>query len=262
MRLLRYVIIFGLFIYSATCFASDPEGCMECHRLELVSMGEKKVIKPIYIDEESFKLSKHGDMYCSDCHSDAVQFPHRTTPETVSCLERCHGKSGEDEEQKIHMEKYYAYQEDVHFLLKYDCKECHTEFSSMNRLNASLMCLTCHREGEREGKEIVFSTPVHGKLTGPGAIVFCVDCHTPHGLKPEGSPERLAERNCYRGVDCHGENITDKIYLGGHIQKKGGGIFIKIVQFFLQMLCVFFVILGSMIVCKRKEEDFGKENHS
>lgn len=255
MRICFTFVMIGLLLLTSQCFASDTEGCMECHRLFLVSTGQGGKGKHLYLDDKSLELSKHGTMHCSDCHTDAVQVPHPSTPETVSCLERCHVEEEEDE-RKNHTEKYYAYQQDVHFINKYTCVECHTDFSSMSRQNASLLCLQCHRDGKSGDKGISFSTPVHGKLIGEGAAVVCVDCHSSHVTEMENALERSAMANCYRGFQCHGDWITEKVYLGSHGKESENGTFIRIVQWIFQIICISFIILGSIIVIKRQGEDF------
>ncbi len=253
-RILAISAIIVLLFLQAENAASDTEGCMECHRLSLVSVRAGDIGKLIYLTEKGEGGPRHRETYCSDCHTDALVIPHPSPPENVSCLERCHIKKDEDAIRDTHSRKYYAYQENAHFEKGYSCKSCHSEFSEKSSFHASLMCLQCHVEWGGGDRKLLLSTPVHGNLIGENALVQCVDCHTPHTGGGKKGIERTSPSNCFRGSECHDERMLKKLYLGGHVKKGVDSAVRTILRVAFTLFCVTLVALGTAVVWKNREE--------
>ncbi len=241
----RVLLILALCLAAMTtyAYAMDPEGCIECHEMQLI-VKAGQAYRNLRVAEKEYRLSSHGSLYCSDCHASETIVPHEPGNREAVCFEKCHSKGSIEEVRKVHTEKYYSYQDDIHYKEGIGCADCHSEFGKVKTYAMSLKCLTCHgKNGEGKGVLLV-STPVHGDLTGVGGVVTCGDCHSPHIPKEKRTEETL---NCYRGSECHGNRVVRKIAVGGHLSS-GGGRILGVIREAVRIVVVLFLLVGVGLI--------------
>jgi len=89
----------GLFFLEGNAQSVDEENCLFCHGyrglsyitnegrdVENVQEGEFRLL---YVTEDFYLNSPHGNLKCSDCHTDIEKFPHGEVKK-VDCLIVCH----------------------------------------------------------------------------------------------------------------------------------------------------------------------------
>lgn len=172
--------------------ASDQEGCLLCHRLELrvAADGTEKNLKvhdsPDWI---------HNALYCSDCHPDARNAPHPVPPGAAQCIGECHG--GNDGATASHRRAAFAGFTESHRLVypgRSTCRLCHSATDRKGDLSAKeRRCAGCHRK-----EYDAASAGPHGALADTGR--FCVDCHPAH---PEGAAAMTTEPSYCAAPGCH-----------------------------------------------------------
>ncbi len=76
--------------------AVDEENCLFCHRYRGLSYisdqgedGKGSDFRLLYVTEDLYLNSPHGNLKCSDCHTDVNKFPHGEIKK-VDCLIICH----------------------------------------------------------------------------------------------------------------------------------------------------------------------------
>ncbi len=185
------VLIAGI-LAAGVARASDQEGCLLCHRLELrvsSDAGEKNLKvhdPPDWI---------HGGLYCSDCHPDARNAPHPVPPGEAQCIGECHG--GSDGAIASHRRAAYAGFTESHRRASpgaSPCKLCHSSADHKSDRSATLLrCAGCHR---RE-YDAATAGP-HG--SSADSARYCVDCHPAH---PEGVASSTAGVSPCVAQGCH-----------------------------------------------------------
>ena len=94
------LIILCLFFPPGPAQAVDEENCLFCHRYRGLSYitnegqslqggGQEGEFRLLYVTEDLYLNSPHGNMKCSDCHTDISKFPHGEVKK-VDCLIVCH----------------------------------------------------------------------------------------------------------------------------------------------------------------------------
>ena len=137
-------------IFLGISYAQTNETCMECHEDEEMTAFIKDTVEiSAYVDYEVYENSIHGDMECTDCHTD-IEDPedHAEDLEKVNCAE-CHEDAQDEFKESIHA---LAMEED--HIEGADCKDCHgkhnilpsdDENSMTHKLNLDKTCGECHR---------------------------------------------------------------------------------------------------------------------
>ncbi len=138
-RCLFLMIIFCLLCYPHEAIAVDEDNCLFCHGYRGLSyINESGEFKLLYVTEDTYINSPHGNLKCTDCHTEIKKFPH-DNPVQVNCLIVCHmdepssglpfshqkigdyldrsvhGKTDKDNNPKKHAEDYP------------DCVTCHLD---------------------------------------------------------------------------------------------------------------------------------------
>lgn len=172
--------------------ASDQEGCLLCHRLELrvAADGAERTLK---VHDSPDWL--HKALYCSDCHPDARNAPHPVPPGAAQCFGECHG--GNDGAVASHRRAAFAGFTESHrrvFPGKSTCRLCHSAADRKGDRSAKeRRCARCHRK-EYDAAAV----GPHGWFANTAR--FCVDCHPAH---PEGAaPATTGGASC-AGTGCH-----------------------------------------------------------
>ena len=150
--------VFRLFILLLLCFAVNPlkavenETCFECHSDASLTKERGGASISLYVDENIFSKSVHGDLDCVSCHEDADvdEFPHPENLEPVNCG-NCHDQVQLDFDASIHGMALHR-----KAIYAPDCAECHGTHDIKSRLDPSsptykmripYLCGKCHREG-------------------------------------------------------------------------------------------------------------------
>ena len=191
----------------------DQEGCLFCHRLELVRATKNTHVSLRVWDPPG---APHGQLYCSDCHPDAGNAPHTAPPGPARCIGDCHGSTLSA--SASHKMASFGGLTEPHRSVTAPaapCRICHGGLD--HRVGPGEIvarCVGCHaREGESLARGI------HGRL--PRGTV-CIGCHPPH-------PER---EMAGKGVSCEGSgchaSVSGRMILlsshdtGGAMAGEGG----------------------------------------
>ena len=88
-----YKWILFLLLLPVLVMAQDNEECYDCHGDEdLIKIVNDSIEISLWVDQDHFENSIHGDLECIDCHTDITDAEHDEDLEPVSC-ENCHDDS-------------------------------------------------------------------------------------------------------------------------------------------------------------------------
>ena len=176
--------------------------CFMCHSQPTLSIKDSTfgIIKDFYVDSAAYYDSHHGDLECTDCHSeDFADFPHSPAAlkEYLTCLE-CHEK----EYLVVKGIKYNKItselKQSVHYEAmghKSDCSFCHDPHtiklkeSPLWKIRDTYpiedqMCVECHDteyKWFKGGSQRVNLKAIHGTISNDiekWQGKKCIDCHT------------------------------------------------------------------------------------
>ncbi|WP_457566216.1 cytochrome c3 family protein [Caldithrix abyssi] len=199
-HILFLVVIF--FIYP---LLAENDVCLECHSDPELTTERGGEEVSLFVNENIFATSVHGDLECVSCHADAdvEEFPHPERLSSPHCGD-CHDTEQEKYDIGFHGKAFargdrYAP----------SCWECHGTHdiypetdvrSRVFKMNIPLLCGRCHREGAPVARiykipehNILenYSQSIHGEgLFKKGLIVTaaCADCHDAHQILPHTDP--------------------------------------------------------------------------
>ena len=206
--------------------------CLKCHGDEddkTVEHDDGTVVN-IFVDDEQFQHSVHGEQYCMDCHNTVKKAKHREPlPKSIGCVE-CHQQRHaeqegvEDPQYKrldVVVEQIDSYMRSVHARPNikdqsktnatcYDCHDAHnigtigSAARAEHRQQNAYVCGKCH---EQQLDEYIGS--VHGQEVldkGNADAAVCSDCHTPHNIErtEQDATKLLITENC---GDCHEKQV-------------------------------------------------------
>ncbi len=178
-----FMAVQSTFLFNAAWAVSDDD-CYSCHgssdilemseadRLDMVIpvKGIKKVspgVTSLYVEQDKYSSSVHGDLSCTDCHTDISQLPHKQYLAPVDCS-MCHSEVAEQ------------YKKSRHFKIsRKPCWACHNPheeapIDSLSQKERISICLRCHK-----------GTP-HDWLPQPEThfkYLECTVCHAPKATK-------------------------------------------------------------------------------
>lgn len=221
----RWFVLLALWALARPALAED---CLSCHGtkedVEAAAEGIGVTLTAGRLARLVVSIgqgSVHQDLACSDCHPQAVEFPH---PEGMSranpCL-ACHEDAGREINQSIHRDPLGKDS------FRAQCWSCHTAHdvrpasdpkSSLAPDHVAGVCLQCHDKRE-------YLDGVHGhgvQLAGLDLAATCVSCHGGHDILPAADPASRAHRvnvpktcgGCHRRVtevylvSVHGRNLS------------------------------------------------------
>jgi len=216
------VILFGV-LAAGVARASDQEGCLLCHRLDLrvAAGGAERSLK---VHDSPDWL--HEALYCSDCHPDARNAPHPVPPGPAQCIGECHG--GNDGAIASHRRAAFAGFTESHRRVspgRSPCRFCHSAADRKGDRSAKeRRCAGCH------GKEYaIAAVGPHGAFADKAR--FCVDCHPAH---PEGGPAATTGVASCVAPGCHARVSPSMRALVDHRGINGKGReFARALLFFL-----------------------------
>ncbi|MCA9735149.1 MAG: cytochrome c3 family protein [Deferribacteres bacterium] len=205
--------------------------CFDCHNDPEIQEDATDSTQVLFVDEEKFTNSIHGDLYCTECHTDVTDTDHEEDLAKVKCA-NCHEDSEEDIMASVHGR--LAMQEYPEDLPK--CSTCHgTHYiaevadtsSWMSSVNQVKVCKQCHGDASMiKRHNIAAESPienyikdVHGKLAASGDenAAACSNCHGGHKMLPHTDPNSTINRLNLATTcgECH-EEQTEQYLISKH----------------------------------------------
>jgi len=179
-------------------FAQSSSECFDCHNDKELNLTRNDQLISLFVDEDSYASSIHGDMDCIDCHTDfdSENLPHKSGDNIakVECSD-CH----ETED----------FSESIHSVKNVGCFNCHSkhqiqEASTLKDMGPNL-CLTCHKKSSVKNytKSIHFEKYKEGNKS-----LSCQVCHgeTAHSIKKGEFSEQELHKVC---ANCHEQTVKN-----------------------------------------------------
>ncbi len=221
------IIALLLVLAPGRVLAVSDDDCLDCHSEEDIVAEKNGEEYSLYVDEQVFLNSLHGENGCVSCHEDAeVEGDEHPFPlARVDCAS-CHDEVGEIYANSLHGKALEA--NDPYAPYCSNCHGKHDILSHNNRksrtfiMNIPFTCGGCHREGTAmtETHDISkhnvlenYSMSIHGEgLLRKGLTVtaVCSSCHTSHNVLPHTDPNStISRQNVVKTcMKCHA-NIED-----------------------------------------------------
>ncbi len=176
-----------------------------------------------FVDGEKFTASIHGELSCTDCHTDVTSIPHKRYLASVVCSS-CHEEIGTEYRRSMHS----LAREEEKIIYAPACSDCHGAhyISSISNpkspvyySNLADTCGRCHGNPQftkkagisLSGAFALYEKSIHGRAIqekGLNRAANCVDCHGSHTmLGPENPRSSIFRKNipatcgkCHYGV--------------------------------------------------------------
>ena len=202
------IYMFFLFLFTTLNLVSaqdiSNEDCLECHGdKDLTKTINDSVEVSLFIDQEKFSNSIHGEFGCIDCHTNIEEIPHDEEIKHPDC-NQCHDDVAEEYLNSYHGMGLKKGDKDAPY-----CRDCHSShyvyssddtLSTTNALNLPLTCARCHSNPRIVKKYHIpipnpveaYSKSIHFKAIKehrPNETpATCSDCHGAHTLQPAANP--------------------------------------------------------------------------
>ncbi len=213
-----------LLVTASPAFALTTADCFDCHSDDALSkrVGGQEI--SLFVDEDVYGNSVHGDMDCTDCHEDLtdVEDEHEEKLQPVSCG-NCHDDAAEDMESGGHP----ALCSDCHG--KHDILPREDSRSASYDLNVPATCCACHSGQESPDVCGQWEQGAHGKVLIKKGVVqsaVCNDCHGSHDIRGKGESGSMVARDNINDTcgTCHKEVLdTFKSSVHGAASAEGSG---------------------------------------
>jgi hypothetical protein len=224
-------MLFLICCFSSEVQAVDEENCLFCHKYRGLSyINKESKFRLLYVTEDLYLNSPHGNLRCTDCHTDIKKFPHGDI-QKVDCLIVCHmdepssglpfshQKVGEYLSRSVHSRvgkdgNPKQYQEDYP-----ECITCHMDplYRELAFLKEEMpglegktiqRCSICHEEKAFMKKFFSHFTSRMQKLRKPIEIIeMCGTCH--------GDTEMMKRHNLSNLVKSYMETYHGKAVFFG-----------------------------------------------
>jgi len=232
------LIILCVLLISPQSYAQSS--CSECHgEKDFTRTTESGQEQSLFVDESVFKNSVHGELECTDCHTDAKGDPHPEKLAKVDCG-MCHEDEASDYGKGIHGRIYLEGDKNAPTCVschgKHDILSSDDEHSRTNKFNLPKTCGQCHKSSGVVSqynvhiKEPVerFEHGVHYRALAEGndAAASCNSCHGSHLLLPRSDPQSLIFRTniSHTCGQCH-DDIAQEYDASIHGQALANGGF-------------------------------------
>jgi hypothetical protein len=221
MRHIIGIVAFLVFLTPSTVMAFTTSECFDCHSDDTLTKEVRGSEISLFVDEDVFGKSVHGDLDCTDCHEDlaGVEDEHEEELQAVQCS-NCHDDAAEELEAGGHPA---------------ECSDCHGKHdilpgvdsrSAVYDLNVPSTCCACHSEQESPDVCTQWEEGMHGVVLIKSGVVFsavCNDCHGSHEIRGKDDPSSMVARDaindtcgsCHKGVvetyntSVHGLGFAD-----------------------------------------------------
>ena len=221
-------------------WALTTSDCFDCHSDDTLTKEVGGIEVPLFINEQVYVKSIHGDMDCTDCHEDVAdaEDEHSEVLEAVEC-----GNCHDDLDDIMAMSVHHAEQAQVDQDLPacYDCHGKHNIMpatdsrSSTYDLNVPKTCCACHADEKLVSRHPALNSAVcgdyeegmHGIVLIRSGLIFsavCNDCHGSHDIKSPDDSRSLVNRmninttcsSCHKGiVDIYSNSIHGSLFEKG-----------------------------------------------
>jgi Doubled CXXCH motif (Paired_CXXCH_1) len=212
-----FFVFFGLAVPPAG--AQQDAQCLTCHSVKTL---QDTAGHSVYVDAAKEKVSVHGSLSCTSCHTDIKGYPHPAHPARVDCS-TCHTSEAGDVAASVHAKASAQ-----------PCLSCHGDphaivpvkdpQSPVFAFNIPRTCGSCHgnpQVAKKFGLTNVYSLyidSIHGfALTKDGLLVAasCSSCHGTHRILSHTNPQSRTYRTNIPATcgSCHGGPET--AYLAG-----------------------------------------------
>jgi len=203
--------IFSLFILPlpGVSWSGDNSACFDCHRDEsLVKKDARGRNVSLFVSEVGFKGSAHGDLSCSDCHTQIKDDAHaaggkKVGDRRVACG-ACHKEAEKEYQQGFHAKTVMKRTEKAAYC--YNCHGKHNILPSKNpksmthASNIEKTCNRCHSNVEFVKEHAMGTGPTPGELFDASihkktGEVTCTSCHGSHNLRSLIDPKSTIFRS-------------------------------------------------------------------
>lgn len=209
----NFFLFLGIFlpvmlIGSSVVWGSDPTACFNCHKEESLSKQDARGRKvSLYVAEDDYKSSIHGNLSCSDCHTrirdDAHAAGGKAIEQRVNCAS-CHQAAENEYKSGLHSKMIMKGTEKVAY-----CQDCHGKHnirpskdpkSSTHLSNIAKTCSRCHSDKEFVRQHALGTGLSPGELF-KGSVheqtgeVSCTSCHGSHNLRSLIDPKSTIFRS-------------------------------------------------------------------
>jgi hypothetical protein len=204
--------------------------CQRCHgQTDLYGFDVRGQRKSVYVDLELFRRSVHGDLRCTQCHTDIdpTQLPHPKHTQKVQCGS-CHIEKRVAAAPAFSEAIFKTYADSVHgeAVARGNpdaprCADCHGHHdilpasnpqSRVSHANIPQTCARCHSDARLvewnripKGEVLLYyERSVHGQLLRAGKNgtssasgkppAVCTDCHGVHGIRRASDPNSSVAR--------------------------------------------------------------------
>jgi len=204
--------------------------CQRCHgQTDLYGFDVRGQRKSVYVDLELFRRSVHGDLRCTQCHTDIdpTQLPHPKHTQKVQCGS-CHIEKRVAAAPAFSEAIFKTYADSVHGEAvprgnpdAPRCADCHGHHdilpasnpqSRVSHANIPQTCARCHSNARLvewnripKGEVLLYyERSVHGQLLRAGKNgtssasgkppAVCTDCHGVHGIRRASDPNSSVAR--------------------------------------------------------------------
>ena len=219
-------------------------GCLTCHGKPGLNSKSVDPARKLVLDSAALKKSVHGDLDCTDCHTqlgDAdANKPHAKKLGPPNCVE-CHEDADKAYKGSVHGRAQAGGKKDMAM-----CADCHGAHdivkvkdrrSRVYKLNLPFTCAKCHQNAKLGRKHNMvhpdaakhYMESIHGRgLLKDGLIVSpsCTDCHGSHDIQRHSHPRSPIHHlkvphtcgKCHVGI----QEVYDKSVHGKMLAKKQG----------------------------------------
>lgn len=203
MRHIARITVILLFAAASPALALSTSDCFDCHSDDTLAKTAKGQEISLFVDEETYVDSVHGDMDCTDCHEDlaGVEDMHAEELEAVSCG-NCHDDAAAQVEAGGHMA---------------ECSDCHGKHGILPPtdsrspgydLNVPSTCCSCHSESDSPDVCSDYEAGMHGMVLIRSGVIFsavCNDCHGSHDIRGKDDPSSPVARENVNATcgECH-----------------------------------------------------------
>ncbi len=177
-----------LLVGASPAFALSTSDCYDCHSDDTLTKTVRGREVSLFVDEEVYAASVHGDMDCTDCHEDLwdVEDMHEEELQPVDC-----GNCHDDVVKEVKAGGHMAECVDCHG--KHDILPVVDSRSRIYDLNVPSTCCECHSDQENPDVCSAWEEGMHGIVLIKSGVIFsavCNDCHGSHDIR--GGDEYLS----------------------------------------------------------------------
>ncbi len=193
-------LIFGSAVYAEDSLAKAArinEGCLRCHGAQGLKTKFDGNTVSLYVDEEKYKVSMHGTMACTYCHTNISDYPHTKALTGKALVDQVNSEC-----RRCHQDVTSLYKTSIHGQLNKKkgqlnayCSDCHGIHNiykkedlkaTIYHSNVIKTCGKCHEEIY----EKAYMESFHGKsvFLGGKKAASCVSCHGSHTILGPANP--------------------------------------------------------------------------